>query len=133
MKKEYHVFVSHSWSHSEDLRHLRGLLNKKGNFNVEFEEVSSEEPINSYNSGYIKHRLKQKIEKSDIVLALAGLYASYSDWMVWELDTATTLGIPIVGIIPRGQERVSKIVSTRSKENVRWNSDSIVNAIKRWV
>ncbi len=132
MAKDYHVFISHSWSYPEDLRNLRSLLIERGYFNVEFEEASAEEPINSVNAIYIKQRLKEKIEKSNIILGIAGIYASYSDWMAWELDTATELNIPIVGVIPRGQERISSTVSSRSKEDVRWNTESIVEAIRKW-
>lgn len=60
------------------------------------------------------------------------MYASHSEWMRWELDKAVENNIPIIGVVPRGKERVSVIVSTRAKEVVRWNTDSIVNAIRRW-
>ena len=132
MAKEYHIFISHSWSYPEDLENLRNLLRNRGYFNVEFEEASADEPINSANAYYIKQRLKQKIENSNIVLGIAGMYASYSDWMSWELDKAIELDIPIVGVIPRGQERISTTVSSRSKQNVRWNTESIVEAIRCW-
>jgi hypothetical protein len=132
MAKEYHVFISHSWNYPEDLKNLRNLLSERGYFNVEFEEASPDEPINSENAAYIKHRLAQKISKSNIVLGIAGGYASYSEWMEWELDKAIKLDIPIVGVIPRGQERISLTVSSRSKKDVRWNTESIVEAIREW-
>jgi hypothetical protein len=132
MAKEYYIFISHSWKYPEDLENLRNLLRNRGYFNVEFEEASADEPINSENATYIKQRLKQKIGKSNIVLGIAGMYASYSEWMAWELDKAMELNVPIVGVIPRGQERISMTVSSRSKEDVRWNTESIVEAIRKW-
>jgi hypothetical protein len=42
------------------------------------------------------------------------------------------LEIPIVGVVPRGAERVSAIISSRAKEIVRWNTESIVEAIRKW-
>jgi len=132
MAKTYNVFISHSWAYVNDLKNLRNLLNNRGYFNVEFEEASPDEPINSENASYIKQRLKQKIKNSDIVLGIAGMYASYSDWMEWELDTALDNDIPIVGVIPRGQERISQVVSSRSKQDVNWNTESIVEAIRTW-
>jgi hypothetical protein len=132
MAKSYSVFISHSWSHIDDLKNLKNLLEQRGYFKVEIEEATPEEPINSKNATYIKQRLKQKIEHSDIILGIAGVYASYSDWMAWELDKAIELDVPIVGVIPRGQERISITVSSRSKENVRWNTESIVEAIRKW-
>lgn len=132
MAKTYSVFISHSWDHVDDLKNLRNLLEKRGYFYVEFEEASPDEPINSENSAYIRRCLREKISNSDIVLGIAGMYASHSDWMEWELDTALEKKIPIVGVIPWGQERISKVVTDRSIENVRWNTESIVEAIRKW-
>jgi len=130
MAKTYSIFISHSWQNSEALKNLRSLLNNRGYFNVKFEEVSKDEPIDSDNATYIKSRLAKKIKSSDVVLGLAGMYASYSDWIEWELNKAIELNIPIVGVIPRGQDRISTTVSSRSKRDVGWNTESIVGAIR---
>ena len=97
---------------------------------MEFTEASKDVPINSTHAPYIKSRLRAKIQSSDIVLAMAGVYASHSDWMPWELDQAKSLGVPIVGVIPRGQERISSEVFSRSVSDVRWSTESIVEAIR---
>lgn len=130
MAKNYKIFISHSWSYSSDLTDLQNLLNSRGYFNVEFIGTSFDASVNSTNAPYIKARLKSKILSSDVVLALAGLYASHSDWMPWELDTAKSLGIPIIGVIPRGQERISQEVYSRSVVDVKWSTESIVDAIR---
>ena len=132
MTKEYKIFVSHSWTYSDDLIGLKKLLESRGYFNVEFTEATKDVPINSENATYIKSVLKQKIINSDIVLALAGVYASHSDWMIWELETAKDNSIPIVGIIPWGQERISSEVYSRSIVDVKWNTESIVEAIRTY-
>ena len=132
MAKTYHIFISHSWQNSDALEGLRRLLNDRGYFNVEFEEVSKDEPINSTNAYYIKRRLAEKIGNSNVVIGLAGMYASHSDWMEWELDKAIELDIPIIGVIPRGQERISTTVSSRSVVDVRWNTESIVGAVRTY-
>jgi len=132
MSKDYKIFVSHSWAYSEDLLSLQKLLNSRGYFNVEFTEATKDVPINSQNAVYIKSKLKSKILSSDVVLALAGVYATHSEWMTWELDTALGLNIPIVGVIPWGQERISSVVYSRSKTDVKWNTESIVEAIRKY-
>lgn len=131
MAKTYKIFISHSWDHVDDLRRLRNLLEQRGYFHVEFTEASPENPINSDKSKYIRTVLSQRIESSDIVLCIAGIYASYSDWMEWELDKAIEKNIPIVGVIPRGKTNISRIVVNRAKETVKWNTESIVSAIRR--
>jgi hypothetical protein len=130
MAKDYKIFISHSWAHTDDLEALQKLLNDRGYLNVEFMEASKKVPINSENAPYVKSVLKQKILNSDIVLGLAAIYASHSEWMIWELETAKKNSIPIVGVIPRGQERISTEVYSRSIVDVRWNTESIVSAIR---
>jgi hypothetical protein len=130
MAKDYKIFISHSWSYTEDLEALQKLLNARGYFNVTFLEATKKTPIDSENAAYVKTVLKSRILQSDIVLALAGVYATHSDWMIWELETAKANNIPIVGVIPRGQERISTEVYSRSIVDVNWNTESIVDAIR---
>ncbi|MDA3508743.1 MTH538 TIR-like domain (DUF1863) [Acinetobacter baumannii] len=130
MAKPFKIFISHSWAHSDDLESLQRLLQGRGYFNVEFLEASKRTPINSEHAPYIKRVLREKILESNIVLALAGIYASHSDWMIWEMEVAKANGIPIVGVIPRGQERISNEVLIRSIADVKWNTESIVAAIR---
>jgi hypothetical protein len=133
MAKTYTIFISHSWAYIEDLNNLKNLLENRGYLNVQFEEATPDVPINSDNASYIRKRLKQKISNSDVVLGIAGIYASYSEWMTWELDKALELRKPIIGVVPRGAERISTVVSSRANEVVRWNTESIVAAIRKWV
>lgn len=132
MAKDYKIFISHSWSYTEDLEALQKLLNTRGYFNVTFLEATKKTPIDSENAAYVKTVLKARILQSDIVLALAGVYATHSDWMIWELETAKANNIPIVGVIPRGQERISTEVYSRSIVDVKWNTESIVDAIRTY-
>lgn len=130
--KNYTIFVSHSWDHSDDLDGLHSLLRRRGYFSYDAREVTRDKPINSLNATYIKSQLREKIRSSNILLALAGIYASHSEWMQWEIETAKGLGVPVVGIIPRGQERISRIVYDNSVTDIRWNTESIVSAIREY-
>lgn len=131
MAKYYNVFISHSWDHLDDLRSLRKHLEDRGYFHVDFSEVTPENAIKSENIYYVHARVAQRISDADIVIGLAGVYASHSDWMTWELNKAKELGKPILGVIPWGQERISKVVADRADEMIHWNTESIVAAIRR--
>lgn len=130
MAKTYNIFISHSWDHVDDLMNLRKLLNERGYLNVNFEEVPPHDPIDSDNSYYVKKRVAERISNSDVVIGLAGVYASHSDWMQWELDKAIELKKPVLGVIPRGQIYISQVVKNRADQMVRWNTESIVEAIR---
>lgn len=130
MAREFKIFISHCWEYHQDLLNLRSLLLSRGYFNVEFLEASVDMPINSQQAAYVKRALKNKIISSDLVLAIGGMYASYSEWMNYELETAYQNYIPVVGVAPFGQQRVSKLVQDYSREIVRWNTESIVRSIR---
>lgn len=132
MAREFKVFISHSWAHSDDLEALQELLEERGYFHVEFLEATKNTPINSENASYVKVVLKQKILNADIVLALAGIYATHSDWMIWEMETAQKNSIPIVGIIPKNQQRISQEVYQRSIVDIEWDVEKIVAAIRAY-
>ena len=132
MAKEYKIFISHSWQYTDKLEALRDLINARGYFSATYEESTRDKPINSDDESYVKKRLAQKISNSNVILALAGVYASHSSWMQWELDKAIELGIPVIGVIPRGQSRISTIVSSRSVVDIKWNTESIVSAIRTY-
>ncbi|RZK47929.1 MAG: hypothetical protein EOO99_11930 [Pedobacter sp.] len=132
MARDYKIFISHSWKYPEDLRKLKNLLNQRGYFNVEFKEATQEQPINSINAAYIKAVLKKKILESNVVLAISGIYASHSDWMEWEILTSHHNKVPIIGVAPWGQERISTTVTKYSIADVRWNTESIVQAIRTY-
>lgn len=132
MAKTYSLFISHSWDHNDVLQDLKTLLNSRGYFPAEYTQIEKDCPINSERASVIKANITKRLEQSDVVLAIAGIYASNSDWMQWEMDKAKELGLYVIGVIPRGQEHISQEVYSRSVKDVRWNADSIVDAIRNY-
>lgn len=100
VSKEYNIFISHSWDHNETLDDLIRLIDGRSHFHAEYSHVSRGAPINSDSAPYIKRVLKEKIRQSNIMIGLAGVFATHSEWMIWEMDTAIELGIPIIGVVP---------------------------------
>lgn len=132
MAKTYQVFISHSWDHNKVLQDLKDLIDGRGYFPAEYTQIEKTCPINSDLAWVIKANITKRLESSDIVLAIAGIFASHSEWMQWEMDKAKEIGLKIIGVVPRGQERISQEVLYRSVVDVRWNADSIVDAIRRY-
>lgn len=132
MAKTYSLFISHSWDYDDTLKNLKDLLDSRGYFPAVYTQVEKDCPINSEKAAVIKANITKRLNESDVLLAIAGLYASYSEWMQWEMDKAKELGLNVIGVIPRGQERISTEVSNRSVIDVRWNADSIVTAIREY-
>ncbi len=132
MAKTYKLFISHSWEYDNLLQNLKDLLNERGYFSAEYYQFEKNCPCNSEKASVIKANITKRLKETDVVLAIAGVSASYSEWMQWEMDKALELRLKIVGVIPRGNERISQEVYKRSVEDVRWNTESVVNAIKTY-
>lgn len=134
--KTYDIFISHAWTYSKDYYNLVDLLNSAANFKWRNYSVPSHNPVidPSTEAGKraLKKELDQQIRPVNCVLVISGMYATYREWIQNEMDLASGYNKPIIGVIPWGQERVSTAVSSVAKQMVRWNTDSIVAAIRKW-
>ncbi|MDD1679378.1 MAG: TIR domain-containing protein [Methanomicrobiales archaeon] len=75
--------------------------------------------------------LRDQIRPSSIVIILSGMYAAHSDWIQYEIEIAREMGKPILGIKPWGNQMIPVAVSSAAREIVGWNTNSIVEAIRR--
>ena len=69
----------------------------------------------------------------NVVLIMAGVYATYSKWINKEIQAAKegfSSSKPLIGIKPWAQTNVSSVVSDNADILVGWNKDSIIDAIK---
>ncbi len=134
--KTYDLFISHAWRYNEAYYNLINLLDQASYFNYRNYSVPEHDPVLDPNSAYGKTTLKGKLDNQirpvNCVLIISGMYASYSEWIEYEIDKAFSLGKPIIGLIPRGAERTPSYVQKYAKTMVGWSTSSIVNAIRRY-
>ena len=60
------------------------------------------------------------------------MYPNYNRWIDFEIDTAVTMGKPIIGIRPWGQMSIPVKIRENSDLMVGWDSDSILKAIRQY-
>jgi len=127
----YNLFISHSWTYSDAYKKLISLLDSKANFEYKNYSVPKNDPIHSTPYAYqLKEAIRKQIQPASCVLILAGVYSSYSKWINIEIELAKSLNKRIIAIEPWGSERTSTIVKDAADTIVKWNTDSIVNAIR---
>jgi hypothetical protein len=133
--RTYHLFISHAWSYGEDYRNLVELLESAPNFSFKNYSVPEHDPLIEPGTSVGKKKLQGlidgQIRPASIVLVIAGMYVQYKDWIQYEIDSALSMGKPILGINPRGQIRSPSEVTSVADEMVNWNTASIVDAIRR--
>ena len=127
----YNLFISHSWTYSNQYQNLIHLLDSKNYFTYKNYSVPKDNPIHNAATDY---RLRQAIEcqmkPASCVIIMAGVYSTYSKWINIEIELAKKLGKKIIAVEPLGSERTSVVVKNAADEIVRWNTDSIVKAIR---
>lgn len=127
----YNLFISHSWSYGDAYERLVNMLNTKTYFSYKNYSVPKNDPIhNASNEKQLKEAIRRQMQSASCVLILAGVYSSYSKWINIEIGLALELGKKIIAIEPWGSERTSVVVKNNANKIVKWNTDSIVHAIR---
>jgi hypothetical protein len=130
--RTYNVMISHAWKYGEHYAGLVKLLDAARYFEWRDFSVPEDHPIHSRSAARIREALQEQVRHTHVVLMLAGVYASHSDWMQEEVEMAKNYSKPIIGIRPRGNERISSVVANAADVMVNWNTASIVDAIREY-
>ena len=77
--------------------------------------------------------MTRQIAVSQIIVVIARIYAAHRDWIDYEIIEAQRMGKTILGVIPWAQERVPDRVQNTLHRMVRWNSASVINAVRELV
>lgn len=129
--RKYGVFISHAWKYSSGYGRVVRMLNEAPRFYWKNYSVTEHNPKDGGSNAALRQQLTNQIRPTHIVLILAGMYVNHREWIQAEIEIAQDLGKPIVGIIPRGNERTPTAVRDASKEMVGWSTNSVVSAIRR--
>lgn len=130
-RQDYAVFISHSWNYDQEYARLTRLLEEADNFDFRDYSVPQEEKFDTDTDAELKQVLREKqIKPSSVVMVLAGLYSTHSDWIENEVQIAEEEGKPILGVEPWGNDRTSNYVEDHADTMVSWNTDSIVDGIR---
>jgi len=128
---KYHLFISHSWAYSDAYDKLTAMLRKDPYFSYSDYSVPKNDPIPTNGTDKeLRDAIERKIDPCGVVIILAGVYSTYSKWINQEINIAKVKRKRILAIEPWGSERTSAIVKNSADKIVKWNTDSIITAIR---
>ena len=133
MAKNRNLFISHSWAYGDAYDKLVALLNNQPNFRYSNYSVPKNDPVhNAPTKQALYDAIKAKIRFCDVVIIMAGVYSTYSEWINKEIKISKQdFSKPILAIKPWAQTNVSTTVANVADEMVNWQGSSIVSAIRR--
>ncbi len=132
--KNYNLFISHSWSYPDAYKGLCTLLDGASNFVYSNYSIPKDDPVHTKSDSVLFEAIKRKMTFCNAIIIMAGVYSSYSKWIEKEIRIANsgfTSNKPIIAIEPWGSEKTSQIVKNNADQVVKWNTSSIVDAIRR--
>lgn len=127
----YNVFIGHSWKYEYEYERFVNLLDNADNFIWRNYSVPEYESKPTTTDRELINALSNQIKPVSVAIILAGMYVAYSDWIQIEIDISTRLHKPIIGVYPWGSLKMPSTVYDAAKEIIGWNTNSIVQAIKR--
>ena len=134
----YHLFISHSWQYSDAYEKLVSLLDNRASDSRYFDYVNysvpKDDPVHTNGTDWqLEAAISNHMRPAQVILILAGVYSSYSKWIKKEVSIAQS-GFsspkPIIAVEPWGSEHTSRPVKDAANRVVKWNTNSIVNAIR---
>ncbi|MBC8507967.1 MAG: TIR domain-containing protein [Chloroflexi bacterium] len=134
--KLYNLFISHAWAHGDDYHCLVHLLDAAPHFNWHNYSVPHDKPVLGLYTIFLRrYRLIKKIDQqsrpTNCVLVICGMYVARKAWCKREIFIAEKYDKPIIGILPRSNERIPVVVKNAAVDIVHWNTDSIVDAVRK--
>lgn len=130
--RAYNIFISHRWLYNGDYVRLVGLLDAAPGFFWRNYSVPWDDPLLARSSKRLRDALHNQMRLTHVVLTIAGVYASRSDWMMRELELANDFRKPIVAIAPWGSRNTSVACRSAATTMVNWSTASIIRAIAEY-
>ncbi len=131
----HNLFISHSWAYGDAYDRLSAMLRAAPRFEYKDYSVPKNNPIhNADNASQLRSAIQAQMRSASAVLIMAGKYSTYSKWINEEITLAKngfTYKKPILAITPWGAQQISSTVREAADEIVKWDTGSIVSAIRR--
>ena len=135
MVKQRKLFISHSWTYGDQYNRVCQMLNESPYFDYSNYSVPKDDPVhNAPTQSALRDAIKSKMTPCQVILIMAGKYATYSEWINKEIEIAKKdYAKPVLAIRPWASQQISSVVRENADLVVGWNSASIVNGIRKLV
>ena len=132
--KTYKLFISHSWAYGDAYDKLVKFFNEYPNFHwVDYSVPKNDPTHNATNDKALYQAIKNQMQVVNCVVMLAGVYSTHSKWINKEIEIAKNVfSKPLIAVEPWASEKTSKIVKDNADAIVKWQSSSIVAAIRNY-
>ncbi|MFC7130556.1 TIR domain-containing protein [Haloferax chudinovii] len=129
--RAYRLFVSHSWKYSEHFERIQEFLDDDDRLEWHNFSIPEDDPLEFEDRNDLRQKLYQQVRQANVIIVIAGMYVSHSEWIEEEIEMAEHFDKPIIGVRPNGNQRIPASVQEAAVDIVGWRQKSIVNAIAK--
>lgn len=126
----FHLFISHSWTYCDTHDPLLKLLAAHPMLTFKHFSMPPDPITGALTAQQAEEVIENQIRPCSAVLIMAGLYATYSQWINQEIAIAKRLGKVIIAIKPFGAPHMSPVIREAAHAQCSWSTGSIMNAIR---
>jgi len=132
MPRNRNLFLSHAWTYPNAYEKFCKLLDAAPRFSYRNYSIPKDNPVhNASNTQALCDAINERIQFCEIVIIMAGKYATYSKWIHREIRIARVdFNKPVLAVRPWSNTQVSTIVKDNADRLVNWSTSSIVDAIR---
>src|SRR5579862_3132611 len=125
------VFVTHSFQESDDYLRVFEYLESARNFYYRNCSVPGA-PAHVAGQEPLREQLRAQITLAEVVIALASMFATHQDLLLFELNYAKASDKPVLLLPLFGREQLElKAFAGLVDENVAWDERALVDAVRR--
>ena len=126
-----HVFISFAFEDEDEVNLLRGQA-KAEKTELEFDDFSLKEAINSKDDDYIKRKIRERIDRVSVTAVYLTQDSANSKWVDWEIAESLKRGKGVIGV-HKGDEPPSTLPSAFKEhglKTVKWSHQALTQAIE---
>jgi len=128
----HNVFLSFDSRDMDEVNLLRGQAQNE-NTELDFNDYSIKEPIDSEHAEYIKNQIREQMRHTSVTVVYVTEHTHESAWVNWEIEESIALGKGVVAM-HKGDSPPSKLPDAVTKNDVRvvaWNHEALSEAIRQ--
>ena len=124
------VYTTHAWELSDDYLRVYEFIESARNFYYRNCSSPEQRPVDTSTEGQ-REELRTQMQAAEVVVALASLYGTHRDLLVFQLHFAKAGNKPVILLPGFGSEQViPRAVTELADVQVGWDERALVDAIR---
>ena len=124
------VYTTHAWELSDDYLRVYEFLESASNFYYRNCSSPEQRPVDTSTEGQ-REELRTQMQAAEVVVALASLYATHRDLLVFQLHFAKAGNKSVILLPGFGSEQaIPRAVTELADVQVGWDERALVDAIR---